>query len=280
MIRGVDMTNYRSKRLILIYFFLSIGALTMLWPFIQMILGSFMTYKESVSYPPTIFPAQFNFDNYMRVFEKMPFSKLYMNSIITTVLRVVFNTAISALAGYTFAKFDFPGRNTIFKIVLAIMMVPGQIFLLPQYMIMNFFGWLDTLKAIWVPNIISAYGVFMMRQFFLTVPNEMIEAAVMDGASHINIFYRIAMPLAKPGVLVYALQVAIASWNDLLWPLVVNTSIEKLTLPVGMAYLRGQYTVDTPALMAAAIMAVVPILMLYIIFQRYFKDLGFSTAIK
>ncbi|MDI3312404.1 MAG: carbohydrate ABC transporter permease [Thermoanaerobacterium sp.] len=274
------MANYRTRRLIFIYFFLSIGALTMLWPFVQMILGSFMTFKESVSYPPTIIPSQFNLDNYMRVFEKMPFGTLYMNSIVTTVLRVIFNTAISALAGYTFAKFDFPGRNTIFKIVLAIMMVPGQIFLLPQYMTMKFFGWLDTLYAIWVPNIISAYGVFMMRQFFLTVPNELLEAAIIDAANHTRIFYQIALPLAKPGVLVYALQVVIASWNDLLWPLVVNTSIEKLTLPVGMAYLRGQYVVDTPALMAASVMAVIPILLLYVIFQRYFKDLGFSAAIK
>lgn len=274
------MANYRTRRLIFIYFFLSIGALTMLWPFVQMILGSFMTFKESFSYPPTIIPSQFNLDNYMRVFEKMPFGTLYMNSIVTTVLRVIFNTAISALAGYTFAKFDFPGRNTIFKIVLAIMMVPGQIFLLPQYMTMKFFGWLDTLYAIWVPNIISAYGVFMMRQFFLTVPNELLEAAIIDGANHTRIFYQIALPLAKPGVLVYALQVVIASWNDLLWPLVVNTSIEKLTLPVGMAYLRGQYVVDTPALMAASVMAVIPILLLYVIFQRYFKDLGFSAAIK
>lgn len=272
------MRNRRQQiRIILL---LGFGCIIMSWPFIQMILGSFMTMRESMSYPPTLIPKQFNLENYERVFEKMPFLRLYMNSIITTVLRTVGNVGTCCLAGYAFAKFRFRGRGVIFAIVLAIMMVPGQIFLLPQYMTMSRFGWIDKLLAIWVPNIFSAYGIFFMRQFFMGVPNELIEAAHIDGMNPLGIFLRIGLPLVKPGLLVYGIQVAIASWNDLLWPMVVVRSTDKLTLPVGMSFLSGQYTVDTPALMAAAVMAVVPLLLLYIGVQRYMKDLSLHSAIK
>lgn len=270
----------KKRQRLWVGFMLVLGCILMTWPFIQMILGSFMSMKESMSYPPTLIPGSFNIGNYLRVFEKMPFKTLYMNSILTTVLRTVGNVMTCSLAGYAFAKFKFPGRSLIFGLVLAIMMVPGQIFLLPQYMTMSKFGWIDKLLAIWVPNIFSAYGIFFMRQFFLGLPNELIEAAEIDGMNPVGIFLKIGLPLVKPGLLVYGIQVAIASWNDLLWPMVVVRSTDKLTLPVGMSFLSGQYTVDTPALMAAAVMAVVPLPLIYIAIQGYMKDLNLHSAIK
>ncbi len=259
---------------------LTIIAIIVIWPFIQMFLSSFMTYEETISTPPVYIPKAFNIEGYLKVLKSDDYLTFYANSIITTILRVLGTLATCSMAGYAFAKLDFVGKKFIFWIILGIMMVPGQMFTLPQYLTMSKFGWLDSLTAIIVPNIFSAYGIFMMTQFFKVVPSALIESARVDGASEFTIFRKVCLPLVSPGLAVLGLQTTVGAWNDLIWPLIVNRSPDKLTLPVSIAKMSGQYAVDIPTQMAAAVISVVPMLIVYLLVQKRFNDIGISAAIK
>ena len=269
-----------TKKNIPIYIFLIVLSIITLWPFFQMIITSFMTYEEAISTPPKLMPKSFKLDAYKKVFDTLPFLKLYSNSIITTVLRVAGTLLTCTTAGYAIAKFNFAGKKVMFAIIMAIMMVPGQMFSLPQYLTMSSFGWLNSLKAIIIPNMFTAYGIFMMKQFYSAVPNELLEAAKVDGAGPFTVFYKIASPMVLPGILVLGLQTAIGAWNDLIWPLIVNSDITKLTLPVSISFMTGQHSSDLPSMMAAATMVVLPMIILYIFLQRKFENTGVGSAIK
>jgi multiple sugar transport system permease protein len=269
-----------KKKNLFIYIFLIALSIIMIWPFFQMLITSFMTYEESISTPPTLIPKSLKLDSYKNVFETIPFLKLYLNSIITTILRVAGTLATCTMSGFALAKMKFKGKKLIFTIIMTIMMVPGQMFSLPQYLTMTEFGWLNSLKAIIIPNMFTAYGIFMMKQFYSSVPNEIIEAAKVDGASPFTIFSKVASPMVLPGVLVLGMQTAIGAWNDLIWPLIVNSDITKLTLPVSISFMKGQYTSDIPSMMAASTMIVFPMIIVYILVQRKFEDTGVSSAVK
>lgn len=270
----------KVKKNIYVYIFLIILSIIILWPFFQMVSTSFMTYEEAISSPPTLIAKSPGLDGYKSVFNTLPFLKLYLNSIITASCRVVGTLITCTTAGYAFAKLQFPGKKVIFAGIMAIMMVPGQMFSLPQYITMNAFGWLNSLKAIIIPNLFTAYGIFMMKQFYSAVPNELLESARVDGASPIRIFYKIASPMVSPGIMVLGVQTAISAWNDLIWPLIVNSDIKKLTLPVSMAFMEGQHSSDIPTMMAAATMVVLPMIIVYILVQKKFQNTGIGVAIK
>ncbi|MDU5106934.1 carbohydrate ABC transporter permease [Clostridium sp.] len=269
-----------NKKNIFIYAFLIAISIIMIWPFFQMISTSLMTFQEATSMPPALIPRKASLDAYKNVFNMIPFGKFYLNSIIVCIIRVIGTVLIASFAGYAFAMYEFKGKKLLFSIVLVIMMVPGQIFLLPQFNMMNNLGLLDTLTAIWLPNLFTAYGIFMMRQFYLSIPQALIDAASIDGAGHFRIFFQIATPVIKGAVTVFGIQTAIWSWNDLLWPLIVNSSQDKLTLPIAMSLMKGQYVTDFPSMMAAAMMAVIPMILLYIVFQRSFENMDISSSIK
>lgn len=269
-----------KKKNIYLYIFLIILSIVTLWPFFQMIATSFMTYEEAIATPPKLIPKSLRINGYKSVFDTIPFAKLYLNSIITTVLRVAGTLVTCTLSGYALAKFNFPGKKIIFAIIMAIMMVPGQMFTLPQYLTMSSFGWLNSLKAIIIPNMFTAYGIFMMKQFYSSVPNELLEAAKVDGANPFTIFYKIASPMVIPGITVLGIQTAIGAWNDLIWPLIVNSDITKLTLPVSISFMTGQYSSNIPSMMAAATMVVLPMIVIYILLQRKFENTGIGSAIK
>lgn len=270
----------KTKKKICIYFFLITLSIITLWPFFQMVSASFMSYEEAISTPPTLFAKSPSLDSYKSVFDTLPFLKLYINSIITTVLRVLGTLVTCTTAGYAFAKLNFKYKKIIFAVIMGIMMVPGQMFSLPQYLTMSSFNWLNSLKAIIIPNLFTAYGIFMMKQFYSAVPNELIEAAKVDGANPIKIFYKIASPIVSPGIMVLGIQTAISAWNDLIWPLIVNSNIDKLTLPVSMAFMEGQHSSNIPTMMAAATMVVLPMIIVYIVLQKKFQNTGIGTAIK
>ncbi len=252
------------------------GSFIMVLPFIYMILLSLMTYQESVSVPPTILPEQLMFSNYGEVFERIDFIGMFINSTIKTVFTTIGVLFISTMAGFAFAKLRFPGKNFLFIIIIGIMLIPGQMFLIPQFQTMKFFGWVNTLLAVIIPNWVTAYGIFYMRQFFMTVPDELIEAAVMDGYNYFHIYWKIACPLIKPAIIVYAIQTTIGAWNEFLWPLIVNSDPSKQVLPVGISLLSGQHIVETPIVMAASTMVILPMIILYLIGQKYFKNIDLS----
>ena len=261
----------RSKTF-LIHFILIMGSIVMLFPFVWMILTSLKTYAESIQVPPVMIPEDFQWKNYQEVFTLLPFFKFMMNTFIITVLRTAGQLFLCSLAAYAFARIVFPGRNLLFVLALSVLMVPGQVFLLPQYMIMVKLGWLNTLQAVVVPGLFSAFGTFLLRQFFMGLPKELEEAARLDGCNHFQIYWRIMLPLAKPGLIALGIFTILWSWNELMWPMIVNSSPEAMTLAVGLSSLQGQYGTNYPILMAGSFLAVLPMLILFIILQKQFIE--------
>ncbi|WML32520.1 carbohydrate ABC transporter permease [Neobacillus sp. OS1-32] len=244
----------------------------MVVPFLWMILTSLKTYGESIHVPPVLIPKDLQWGNYKEVFDLLPFFKFMLNTFIVTVARTAGQLFLCSLAAYAFARIEFPGRNFLFLLALSVLMVPGQVFLLPQYMIMVKLGWLNTLQAVIVPGLFSAFGTFLLRQFFMGLPKELEEAARLDGCNHFQIYWRIMLPLAQPGLIALGIFTALWSWNELMWPMIVNSSPDQMTLSVGLASLQGQYLTNYPILMAGSFLAILPMLILFIILQKQFIE--------
>ena len=247
---------------------LLLGGLLMVFPFLWQLSMSLSTQAEVTSVPPTWLPAEPQWGNYPAVFEQVPFWNQFLTTVAVTVARVVGQLLLCALAGYAFARMTFPGKGLLFALVLSILMVPYQIYLIPQYDIIQELGWLNTVAGIAAPGIFSAFGTFLMRQHYLGMPRSLEEAARLDGANPWQTFWRIMFPLSGPALSAVAILTALASWNDLMWPLIVATYDDRTTLAVGLASLQGQFTTDYPVMMAAAFMAMLPLMILFIVLQR------------
>ncbi|MDR2759322.1 MAG: carbohydrate ABC transporter permease [Spirochaetaceae bacterium] len=256
----------------IIHGLLVISSLTTAVPFIWMILTSFKTYEESIHIPMIILPSSWNFDNFTGVLAKFPFNYFYTNTFLMMAVVVVGQLIICSLAAYAFARLRFPGRDLVFLLCLSLMMVPGQIFLIPRYSLMVKWRLTDTLTALWLPRLFSVFGVFMLRQFFSALPRELDEAAKIDGCSYWGIYRRVLLPLIKPGLVSLGILIALDSWKDLMWPLIVNTDMKKQTLSAGLAYLIGEHTTIYPLVMAGGLLAAAPMIILFFIFQRYFIE--------
>lgn len=241
-------------------------------PFIWMVLTSFKSLGEATQIPPVIWPSNPKFSNYSEVLSTLPFLNFYANTLVMAAGRTLGQLLFCSLAAYAFARIKFPGRNVLFILILAILMIPGNTYLIPQYLIIKNLGWLNSLQALFVPGMFSAFGTFLLRQFFLSLPQELEEAARIDGANHFQIYRRILLPLARPGLVALAIITILWSWNDLLWPLVINDSPAKLTLSAGIASLQGQYLTNYPLLMAGAVLATWPMVLLFILLQRQFIE--------
>ena len=264
--------NGKNKGKLLVHIILIIGSIWMIFPFFWMILTSFKTFSETTRIPPVIFPKSFSFANYNTVFLTLPFKQFYINTIVTSFTVTIGQIIVSTMAAYVFARLKFPGNKILFFIVLSVMMVPTQIFIIPQYMTMKYLHLLDSLPALIIPGWFSAFSVFLLRQFFMTLPIELEEAARIEGCGTFKIFYSIMLPLAKPGIVAASIFSILWSWNDLMWPLIVNNSMEKMTLAAGLASLQGQHLTNYPVIMAGAFLAVLPMLIIFLIFQKQFVE--------
>ena len=252
------------------YLALAVGAVIMVFPFIWMIIASLMTAGEIQLRPPVWFPAVPQFNNYTELPEKVPLLRLYFNSIFTSGI-IVFGVLLSSsLAGFAFAKYRFPGREFLFYLILATMMIPFFVTLIPVFFIVRQLGWYDTYQGLVAPGLTSAYGIFLMRQFMITLPDELIDAARIDGASELRIFWRIIVPLVKPALATLGTFTFIASWNNFLWPLLVLSNRELFTLPLGINTMKSLYSDNTNLLMAGTAVSVIPMLIVFIFLQRYF----------
>jgi multiple sugar transport system permease protein len=265
---------------VVVHVVLILGALVMVVPFFWEISTSLKTYAESASVPPTALPAAPIWKNYTDVFSALPFGAQFLNTVIMTVLRTVGQVLFCAAAGYAFARLQFPGRNVIFILFLSVLMIPSQLFLLSQFEIMQRLGLLNTVAALALPGIFSAFGTFLMRQFFLQLPAELDDAARLDGCNPFQVWWRVMLPLAKNGLLALGILTAIWSWNDLLWPLVVNNDPEQMTLSAGLATLQGQFLTNYPVLMAGSFLASIPMIVLFVVFQRNMLEGIASSGIK
>ncbi|MDD7045284.1 MAG: carbohydrate ABC transporter permease [Peptoniphilaceae bacterium] len=262
----------KSLKKLLIHTILIIGVIFTIFPFIWMILTSLKTLTESTMIPPKIFPEKPMFENYSEAIEIMNFPTLYINTILYTIITSIGQVIMCTMAGYAFARINFPGRNIIFVIILSVLMVPSQIFLVPQFQIMTKLGLLNTISALVLPSLFSAFGTFLMRQFFLKIPVELEEAARLDGSGTFKIFKDICLPLVKPGIVALVITSILFTWNNLMWPLIVNTLPQKYTLSVGIANLSGQHFTNYPVYMASAVLAIWPMILAFALFQKQFIE--------
>lgn len=261
-------SNARQPRNTDAYLVLTLGGLIMIFPFVWQLIMSLSTQAEVTSVPPTLVPERLNWRNYLDVFNLLPFASQFSVSVTVTVLRVVTQMLLCAMAGYAFARMQFRGRGIIFALLLSILMVPSQIYLIPQYSIIQNMDLLNTSLGIAMPGLFSAFGTFLLRQHFIAMPDSLEEAARLDGANQWQIFWKVMLPLSGPALASVAILTTIASWNDLLWPLVVSTYEERMPLAVGLATLQGQHMTNYPVMMAASLLAMAPILILFLVLQR------------
>ena len=272
------MTNEQSlqrSRILgktLTYFFLILGAIIMIFPFVWMLLTSLKTLAESMQIPPTIFPANLVFSNYSDAVTSLPFVNLYINTILLSFFRVLCAVVFSSMAGYAFAKLKFRCKGFLFGLVLVQMMMPSQIFVIPQYQMLAKVSLTNSIFALVFPGLVSAFGTFFLRQAYMGIPNEIGEAAYLDGCNQWQTFTKVMAPLTGTSVAALTVFTAVFAYADLMWPLVVNTDINMMTLSSGLATLKGQFTTNYPVLMAGSLLAMIPMLVLYLIFQKQFVE--------
>lgn len=244
----------------------------MAFPFLWQIIMSLSTNAEVQSVTPVLWPAELQWGNYAAVFEQLPFLQQLRTSVVITVTRAVVQILLCTLAGYAFARMRFRGRGVMLALVLSILMVPSQVYLIAQYQLVQNFGLLNSLGGLVLPGLFSAFGTFLMRTAFLAMPAELEEAARLDGANPFQTFRLIMLPLARPSINVLAITTVLWSWNELLWPLVVTTNSDAMPLSAGLATLIGQRTTDYPVVMAASLLAMAPVLIMFIVLQRRVID--------
>ena len=249
---------------------LCIGAFIMFFPFFWMVSTSLKTYAETIIFPPALWPAEPQWSNYQYVLDTCPFFLFYWNSIVVTVCTVAGQLVTCSMGAYAFSRLRFKGRDKMFVLYLATLMIPSQVTMIPTYIMMSKIGWIDSFKAIIIPNIFSAYGTFLLRQFFMGIPTELEESIRIDGGGAYRCFWHIVLPLSKTALITFGTFVFQFAWNNYLWPLLVTNSLEKYVLPMGINFFTGQFTTYYQYMMAAATMAMLPMIVVYLFAQRYF----------
>lgn len=268
----------------ILFVLLLMGAISMAAPFLWMIATSLREAGQAVAenrvWWQEWIPTSFVWKNYVKVWQVVPFARFYINSFIVSLMITAGQVVTSAMAAYAFARLRFPGRDKIFFGYLATMMIPGAVTMIPVFILLRHLGWIDTYKALILPGIFSAYGTFMLRQFFLTLPKDLEDAAKIDGCSYRRIFWHIILPLSKPALATLTTFTFMGSWMSLMWPLIVVNTHTKYTLPVGLAYFQGVHGTDWELLMAASMMMILPILIVFLFNQRFFVEGIKLTGIK
>ena len=263
---------------ILIHSMLILGAIIMVFPFVWMVLTSLKTVTESTSMNPYVYiPKVPIWENFVVVWQNNNFIRLYFNTFAMMALRVLCAVFFSATAAYAFARLRFPGKDFLFGLVLFQMMIPVQIFVIPQYLMVDFLNMRNTIFALVFPGLVSAFGTFLLRQFFMGLPKELEESARLDGCNIWKTFWKIMLPLTKSGLVALAIFTALFAFKDLMWPLIVNNQSNAATLSSSLSKIQSAYTVKYPELMAASVLAIWPMMLIYIIFQRNFIE-GIATS--
>jgi multiple sugar transport system permease protein len=276
----IDVPKPRNGNL-WVYAILIVGLVAMVTPFVWMLLGSFKTDAELRRSPPTWLPEDASLDNYNELFDRLDFPQFFFNSTIVAVVVTLGNLLFCSMVGYALAKIEFPGRRVLFVLVMATLMIPGMVTFVPLFVLVSNIGLVNTYPGLILPYLAGPFGVFLMRQFIAGLPDELIDAARVDGAGELRIFRSVIMPLCGPALATLGILTFLASWNNFLWPLVVATSEDKYTLPVALAlYSVGQNSTEYGLLMAGAVVVVVPVIILFVALQRHFVQGIAMTGIK
>lgn len=269
-----------KKHKVIIYILLTLVAIYFLFPFVYMLLTTFKTEAEANAYPPTLFPEKWRFSNFINAWKSQEFGLFFKNSATVTILSTLGQIISASLVAYGFARFDFKGKDKLFVLLLATMMIPWDVTMIPMYMEFNLFGWINTLKPLIIPSFFgSAYYIFLMRQFLMGVPKEFEEAARIDGANEFQIFLKIFVPIMKPQLILIAVLNMLAAWNDYLGPLIFLQDRSKFTLALGLASFKGVQGTEIIPMLCITVIMIIPPILIFISAQKYIVE-GTSGAIK
>lgn len=254
------------------YSVLSVLGLITIIPFVWMMATALKPAAEVITFPPTFIGSRFAFENFHDAWNFVPFGRYFFNTIFVAGSITLLELLTASLAAYAFARLRFPGRDVLFLLYLGTLMVPIQVTIIPQYILLNFFGWIDTYQALILPNAFTAFGTFLLRQFFLTIPFELEESGRIDGCSRFGLYWRIILPLSKPALATLAVFSFVNQWNNFLWPLIVSNSDSTKLLSVGLRAFQGQYGTEWHLMMAAAAITIIPTLLVFSFLQRYLAE--------
>ena len=260
----------KKLKSILLHLGLFVAAAFTLTPFLWMLSASFMKNGEAAVFPPHFLPAHASLRQYVFLFHELNMGRYFLNSTILALSVTGISLMVNAMAGFAFAKFNFPGKRSIFILLLSSMIIPGQITMLPVFLLLNKLGLLNTYFGIILPGMASIFGIFLIRQYVSTIPDSLLEAAYMDGGGAFLVFWKIILPLAMPVLITLALFTFMGTWNDFLWPLIVMTRDSMYTLPVGLASLLGEHAQDTELMMAGSVITIIPIILVFLFLQKYY----------
>ncbi|MCM3712978.1 carbohydrate ABC transporter permease [Alkalihalobacillus oceani] len=251
---------------------ISACALITLVPLVWMLATSLKIESEAITFPPTLIGSRLAFENFADAWNFIPFGRYFFNTIFVSVSIVILELLTASLAAYAFARLRFPGRDLLFVLYLSTLMIPVQVTIIPQFILMNYFGWIDTYQGLILPNAFTAFGTFLLRQFFLGIPYELEEAGRIDGCTRFGLYWRIILPLGKPALAALAVFSFVNQWNNFLWPLIMTNSVEMRVLSVGLQAFQLQYGTVWHLMMAAAAIAIIPSILVFVFLQRYLEE--------
>ena len=265
------------RKLWWVYVLISIGLIAMLFPFFSMVLSAFKSNADVYVYPPKWFPSQWNFDNFKRVFEMVPFALYFFNSLLVTVLVTYGQLFISVLAAFALSRLKFPFKNAVFMLIVSTMLMPFVVTMIPVFLIVSAFRWIDTYQGLVIPSLFSGFSIIFLRQFFISIPQDLQDAAMIDGCGFFRILFQVILPNAKPAIATITLFNFLGEWRNYLWPLIVTNSTKMRTLPVGLRYLMTEGGGEYHLMMAASLMAILPVLIVYLFSEKQFiKSVAFT----
>lgn len=265
------------RKTAVIWVLLIIGAVVMFFPLYWMFATAIRPRTELFSGEFNLFPSGLVWSNFTEAWGKLPWTQFYINSIVIAVIAVVVTVFINLLAGYTFAKYKFPGRDILFLLLISTLMIPIQVTMVPAFLIVSDLGWVNTYQGVIAPRAAEAFGIFMVRQFMVSIPDELIEAARLDGAGELGIFWKVVLPLSWPIIAVLTIFTFMWRWNDFAWPLVILQEQSAYTVPLGLNLMKGEFFTDWTGIMAMSLVSILPMLIVFIFFQRYFIE-GMATS--
>lgn len=255
---------------LVIYLVLVLATAATLFPLVWMVSVSLMPPADALHYPPPLWPKAPTLEHYRALFDRLAVARYALNSLVLAAAVTALSVLVNAAAGYAFACLPFMGRDRLFQLLLAAMVIPGQVAMLPLFLLLKLLGLINTYAGVIVPGLASIFGIFLVRQYALSLPQGLLDAARLDGAGELRIFWSLVLPLCRPVLITLAVFTFLGSWNDFLWPLIILTDSRLHTLPVALAVLMGEHAVDTELMMAGAALTVVPVIVLFLAAQRYY----------
>jgi multiple sugar transport system permease protein len=260
----------RRLQIVLTMVFLLLIAATTMAPLLWMVSASLMPTGQANTFPPPFFPGEVTLDQYVSLFTRLDLGRNLLNSILLSVAVTGISLAVNSMAGYAFAKYRFRGKHQLFKLLIASMVIPAQVTMLPLFLMLNKLGMINTYFGVIIPGMASIFGIFLIRQYALSISDSLLEAARIDGAGDFRIYWSVILPLCKPILITLAIFTFMGTWNDFLWPLIVMTDASMYTLPVALAGLVGEHVQDTELMMAGSVMTVLPVLVMFAAVQKYY----------